>query len=313
MTSTAASISWADWTKIDQKRQSSQSGSQKALSVFDAHMKGHSKSHSSLVSKKSNIIATIVQQPTVITFESCLSDAEFLVSAKEKLTAATKTHAFFETRFKFVNIQSLAGIRTTPSLSPREKLRILDESINDLPLHHRPIELEKFKAAVDHADRILNQSEQVNESTVGDVYNRFFSLMERLIKQEDSAAQEIYNKIKARTDSVDLLTTLISKINNAPKGTVDWSKDEEMKKLIEAAKVIGVPIQEGYKFTEEQRVVLVKNIEMKKGNMEHMTQIERVDFQQRMQNSSIWHQTRSNILKYLERTASTITGNLRPH
>lgn len=238
-------------------------------------------------------------------------DLDPLTQMETALDAAKQRAGNFSERFNLFKIKSSAGLNGSEPVTPREKLDYLRETLDAIPEQNKVAEIRQLQAAVVKTN--VNQNEKVNQDNVGDVYNRFFALMERLIQQEDKAAQEIYLRTKKRTDDVDLLTKLLGRINNAPKGTVDWSKDAEIQEMLKAAKEMGVQIPDGLKFTEEQRIALGKNIDMRRSDMEKMTQMERTDFQARMQNSSIWHQTRSNVLKYLERTASTITGNMRPH
>ena len=155
-------------------------------------------------------------------------------------------------------------------------------------------------------------SGEKNLDEVGDIFYRFMALMARILGQAEAEAHALYAKIKARTDDVDTLTELISKINST-KGNVDWSKDEEMKKLVDKAREIGVDIPEGkYKWNEDEKKLLKENISMRKDNLEKMTQLERTDMQRFLQEASQCHQARSNVLKLLKEVMDTIIANMRP-
>lgn len=146
----------------------------------------------------------------------------------------------------------------------------------------------------------------------GDVFHHFLLLMERILGQAQAEAHQLYQKIKARTDQVEVLTKLIGKLNLID-GKVDWSKDEEMKALIQQARAIGVEIPENkYSWSKDEKRYLLENIQMRKDTMEKMTQLERTDMQRYMQEASHCHQARSNILKLMKEITDTIIHNLRP-
>lgn len=147
---------------------------------------------------------------------------------------------------------------------------------------------------------------------VGDVFHCFLLLMEKILGQAQAEAHQLYHKIKERTDQVELLTKLIGKLNLID-GKVDWSKDEEMKMLVQQARAIGVEIPENkYTWSKDEKRYLLENIQMRKDTMEKMTQLERTDMQRYMQEASHCHQARSNILKLMKEIGDTIIHNLRP-
>lgn len=147
---------------------------------------------------------------------------------------------------------------------------------------------------------------------IENIYIRFMALMARILGQAEAEAHQLYLRIKDRTDAIDVLTLLMSKINSE-KGAIDWSKNEEMKQLIEKARAIGVDIPEGkYKWTEDEKKMLKENIQMRKDSMEKVTQLERTDMQRFLQEASQCHQARSNILKLLKEVTDNIIGNMRP-
>lgn len=147
---------------------------------------------------------------------------------------------------------------------------------------------------------------------VGDVFHCFLLLMERILGQAQAEAHELYQKIKNRTDQVEILTKLIGKLNVID-GKVDWSKDEEMKLLVQQARAMGVEIPENkYTWTKDEKRYLLENIQMRKDTMEKMTQLERTDMQRYMQEAAHCHQARSNILKLMKEIGDTIIHNFRP-
>lgn len=157
-------------------------------------------------------------------------------------------------------------------------------------------------------------SSSVNQVAGGieSIYFRFMALMARILGQAEAEAHALYIRIKERTDSIDLLTLLVSKLNSE-KGAVDWSNNEEMKQLIQKARELGVDIPEGkYKWSEEEKKFFKENIQMRKDSMEKVTQLERTDMQRYLQEASQCHQARSNILKLIKEVMDTIIHNMRP-
>ncbi|QVE49267.1 hypothetical protein SBV42_00590 [Chlamydia crocodili] len=146
---------------------------------------------------------------------------------------------------------------------------------------------------------------------VENVFIRFMKLMERILGQAEAEAQELYLRVKERTDNVDTLTLLISKINSE-KGAIDWRENSEMKALIDQAKKLGVTITDTLQWSEEEKKLLKENIQMRKENMEKITQLERTDMQRHLQEVSQCHQARSNVLKLLKELMDTFIYNLRP-
>lgn len=145
------------------------------------------------------------------------------------------------------------------------------------------------------------------------IFIRFMALMARILGQAEAEAHELYLKIKHRTDDIDTLTQLTSKINSQ-QGAIDWSNSDEMKKLVDKAREIGVDIPAGkYKWTEDEKKLLKENIQMRKDSMEKITQLERTDMQRYLQEASQCHQARSNILKLLKEVTDTIIHNMRPN
>lgn len=147
---------------------------------------------------------------------------------------------------------------------------------------------------------------------IGNIYVRFMALMARILGQAEAEAHSLYLKIKKRTDDIETLTNLAGKINSES-GKIDWSKDEEMKKLVERARELGVDIPEGkYTWTEDEKKLLKENIQMRKDNFEKITQLERTDMQRYLQEATHCHQARSNILKLLKEVIDTFVHNIRP-
>jgi hypothetical protein len=148
--------------------------------------------------------------------------------------------------------------------------------------------------------------------SIENVYIRFMALMARILGQAEMEAHQLYLRIKDRTDQIDVLTLLLSKMNSE-KGAIDWTNNEEMKALIQKAKAIGVDIPDDkYKWSEEEKKLLKENIQMRKDSMEKITQLERTDMQRYLQEASQCHQARSNVLKLLKEVMDTIIANMRP-
>ncbi|MCC5832828.1 MAG: hypothetical protein JJU12_07295 [Chlamydiales bacterium] len=148
--------------------------------------------------------------------------------------------------------------------------------------------------------------------SVENIYIRFMALMARILGQAEAEAHDLYMRIKERTDNIDLLTLLISKINSE-QGAIDWTNNQEMKQLIEKARAFGVDIAQGkLKWSEDEKKLLKENIQMRKDSMEKVTQLERTDMQRYLQEASQCHQARSNVLKLLKEVMDTIIHNMRP-
>ncbi len=146
---------------------------------------------------------------------------------------------------------------------------------------------------------------------IENVFLRFMKLMARILGQAEAEAHELYLRVKERTDNVDTLTLLLSKINNE-KGAIDWNQNEEMQALVDRAKKLGVSIGDSYTWSEDEKKLLKENIQMRKENMEKITQLERTDMQRLLQEVSQCHQARSNVLKLLKELMDTFIYNMRP-
>ncbi|WP_201456243.1 hypothetical protein [Chlamydia sp. 17-3921] len=148
---------------------------------------------------------------------------------------------------------------------------------------------------------------------IENVFIRFMKLMARILGQAEAEAHELYLRVKERTDNVDALTLLISKIN-AEKKDINWSNNDEMKALVDRAASLGVTVnfEKNYIWKEDEKKLFKENIQMRKENMEKITQLERTDMQRHLQEVSQCHQARSNVLKLLKELMDTFTYNLRP-
>lgn len=179
---------------------------------------------------------------------------------------------------------------------------------------NKMIKIEKVSASTLSTER--DEEIQVTpkkEDLGGDIFVRFMNLMTRILGQAQADAHALYQKIKERTDNIDILTSLIGKLNQT-KGKIDWSKDEELKALIDKARALGVEITPGkYSWSEEEKRALKENIQMRKDTLEKITQLERTDMQRYMQEASQCHQARSNVLKLLKEVMDVLIQNLRGH
>lgn len=156
-----------------------------------------------------------------------------------------------------------------------------------------------------------SKPEPVAPPNTENIFVRFMHLMARILGQAEAEAHELYLKVKARTDDVDTLTLLLSKINNES-DAVNWEEQEDLKRLVDRAKELGVPIHDSYQWSTEEKKLLKENIIMRKENLEKITQLERTDMQRLLQEVSQCHQARSNVLKLLKELMDTFIYNLRP-
>lgn len=153
---------------------------------------------------------------------------------------------------------------------------------------------------------------QSSSGGIENIYIRFMALMARILGQAEAEGHALYLRIKERTDNVDALTLFVSKINSE-KGNIDWSKNEELKQLVDKARALGVDIPAGkYQWTEEEKKLLKENVQMRKDSMEKITQLERTDMQRYLQEASQCHQARSNVLKLMKEVMDVIIHNMKP-
>lgn len=164
-----------------------------------------------------------------------------------------------------------------------------------------------------HVEAVSSKEEISQEPvSIENVFIRFMALMARILGQAEAEAHDLYSRIKARTDQIDLLTSAIQKINTIS-GSIDAAKQPELMQLLERVRQLGVDIPPNKtKWTEEEKRLLKENIQMRKDSMEKITQLERTDMQRYLQEASQCHQARSNILKLLKEVLDTIIHNLRP-
>jgi hypothetical protein len=179
------------------------------------------------------------------------------------------------------------------------------------------VKIERSASISDKGDKEADLASRVHtpskEETSGDIFMRFMALMARILSQAQADAHALYKRIKERTDNIDTLTSFIAKLNQT-KGKVDWSKDEQLKALVDKARALGVEITPGkYSWTEDEKRALKDNIQMRKDTLEKMTQLERTDMQRYMQEASQCHQARSSILKLLKEVMDVLIQNLRAH
>jgi hypothetical protein len=179
----------------------------------------------------------------------------------------------------------------------RQKLKVEAQSGN---ASHSDVNKEEEKS-----------SDAISSEPTGDIFTRFMALMARILGQAQADAHTLYQRIKERTDNIDILTGLLAKLNTT-KGKIDWSKDPQMKALVDKARAIGVEIPEGkYSWSEEEKRYLKENIQTRKDTLEKVTQLERTDMQRYMQEASQCHQARSNVLKLIKEIMDTIIHNIK--
>lgn len=176
------------------------------------------------------------------------------------------------------------------------------------------VKVKKVSASTGSSSANHSHPENEERLDIGDIFVRFIELMARILGQAQADAHELYKRIKERTDGVDVLTALLGKLNNTTMGKIDWSKDEQLKALIDKARALGVEIPPGkYSWSEEEKRALKENIQMRKDTLEKITQLERTDMQRYMQEASQCHQARSNVLKLMKEVNDVIIQNMRGH
>lgn len=209
---------------------------------------------------------------------------------------------------------------STPSISLAEILHLYETSPNKVVGNEKSKPFQKkaqspmslFTASNATPSEPSPEQEERPPERIDNVFLRFMQLMSKILGQAEAEAQELYLRVKARTDDIDKLTLLVSKIN-AEKSDINWEHNSEMLALLGDARRLGATIPENtYKWSKEEKKTLKENILMRKENMEKITQLERTDMQRYLQEVSQCHQARSNVLKLLKELMDTFIHNLRP-
>ncbi|EPP34720.1 hypothetical protein CP10139811_0454 [Chlamydia ibidis] len=174
-----------------------------------------------------------------------------------------------------------------------------------------PMSLFHSQTSLFSANRNEHESSLIKTPKIENVFIRFMKLMARILGQAEAEANELYNRVKQRTDDVDQLTELISQINACP-GDIDWSNNETVIPLLKTAEAHGITINSPAKWSEESKKLFKENVQIRKENLEKITQLERTDMQRHLQEVSQCHQARSNVLKLMKEVMDTFVYNLRP-
>jgi hypothetical protein len=172
----------------------------------------------------------------------------------------------------------------------------------------------QYQAAVKKVDSFDQEGVAQALEEYHDAFNAYFALCARMVRLANESAREIYVAMKERTDKIELLTTLLGKLNALPPNTqeVDWENDNQMRALLDAARSMGVEIK-GYKFTKEERDLLKENIKMRKNNMDDQTQIERVNLQRAYHQLETGYKQWSEALALWANIMRTLSNNMRAH
>lgn len=196
-------------------------------------------------------------------------------------------------------------------------------ALNELFTHERParpITLQNPHAAVPGPSEKKEETKVTSPATlplwkqIDHLFTKIFSLLKDLHSVVETDAAELHSRIKTRTEHLKRLSTLVQKINTVPPGqSVDWSKDPEMKALLDEARALGVEIEKGkYAFSEKELEHLKENTQIVRDRFEKLTQTERADLQRYLQEASQYLQFISNLLKKVETVGDTLSRNVRP-
>ncbi len=148
-----------------------------------------------------------------------------------------------------------------------------------------------------------------------DVFLEFMALAEKIQQQAEYEAHDLYSKMKYRSECIELLTLLLQKLK-AAKGDIDWSKNEEMKKMVDKAREMGVifPGDDSgelkYKWKSSDVKKIEDNIKLLKNNIDQATLLERTHMQKFLQEAAQWLEAISGVLKLRDRVASTFAHNI---
>lgn len=174
-------------------------------------------------------------------------------------------------------------------------------------------DLEKLAANTDETGAPLPGAR--NLPRTGDIFLRFITLLGRMYGQTQLDANDLYQKVKERTDQIELMSELVTTLN-LMKGPVDWSNDAAMKqKLDYAIDHCGLKWEKGnYKFeTDETRALFRENVSAKKETFERISKLDQTKMQRYMHESTELLGLRSNVAKMRHDLMQAIISNFRAH
>lgn len=115
---------------------------------------------------------------------------------------------------------------------------------------------------------------------VGDIFLRLLSLFRRQYKQVENDSNGLYQKVKKRTDEIELLTNLVAEANLV-KGDVDWANNDKLKSMIDyAVNQCGLVWEKGkYAFTEADKAIFIQQCLGCKDTKDRWTKLDQPEMQ----------------------------------
>lgn len=136
---------------------------------------------------------------------------------------------------------------------------------------------------------------------VEDVVTRFDNVLKRMIKLNEDRANDIYRQLDDRTKKIERITQFQQKLNIAlaqkdANGAVDWTNNEEMRKLTDEMRALGIEIPPGHNWTAQEVSLVKSNADMIKSSLQNLSKMLQTDMSevsQRLNNlymilSSLW-------------------------
>lgn len=146
----------------------------------------------------------------------------------------------------------------------------------------------------------------------GDVFLRFMALLRRMYTQTQTESNDLYKKVKERTDQIELLTNLVTQANLV-KGDIDWSNDEKMKTMIDyAIDHCGLNWEKGkYVIPEAEKAIFRENCLARKDCMDRFSKLDQPEMQKYLHWLTEILGMLSNIGKLRHDTAMGIIANYK--
>lgn len=117
------------------------------------------------------------------------------------------------------------------------------------------------------------------------------------IDQQQNEVQRLLKELQDRTTILEDLETLSQSIRLAS-GDMDWSGDEEMKRLIDLAKELGTKLPDGYVWTADQASACLEGIKGTVNKLSNMSTKTQHDIKTKMDHiSELWMLLKSIISK----------------
>lgn len=150
------------------------------------------------------------------------------------------------------------------------------------------------------------------EAPRGNIFARLFAALFRIKNQTGKELSDLCGELERRTKTIENILKLNGELIKN-KGPLDFTKNEEMKKLIDTMRETGLvdlPVGK-YTWTEEEKESLKQQLSFAKERMDRMSQEIQFKLQQSTtEDNTIW-ETISMIFKRLSQALETVVSNIK--